>query len=375
MRKRIMAILRKEFIHVLRDPRALSVILILPVVMLFLFGYAVAYDVKHMSTAIFDQDEGAKSFQLSQTFFQSGYFDLTWKVSSFEELTSLIDSGEVKCGLVIPSHFTKDLLAGRNVEIQVLIDGSNPTIAQTALFSAQAIVQDFSAQLAFSAEERKGFSTQFVPINLQSRVWYNPSLESLNFNIPGLVGVILQFMSINLTAFAIVREKERGTIEGLIVTPLKPFELMIGKIIPYVLISFTIVMTVLGVAVLWFKVPFNGDFWLLVALSFLFLASSLGIGLFVSTISQNQFQALQISSFVVLPSLILSGFIFPVEAMPQIVSAIAWMLPLTHFLPILRGIILKGIGIHYLFPEVIWLLVFAIIILLISSLRFRKRLA
>ncbi|MGB9875594.1 MAG: ABC transporter permease [bacterium] len=374
MRKRIQAIMKKEFVHILRDPISLSVIIVLPVLLLFLFGYAVSSDVKHISTVLLDLDETNESFNLSQHFFQSGYFDLTYKVSNLEELSQLIDSGKAKCGLVIPNKFSYYLSRGQKAEVQVLIDGSNPTMAQTALFSAQAIVQDFNVQLSAQMASRLGTEIKFVPVNLESRVWYNPSLESLNFNIPGLVGVILQTMSINLTAFAIVKEKERGTIETLIVTPLKPVELMLGKIIPYMAIAFGISTLVLAVAVFWFHVPFNGSILLYFFLSFLFLASSLGIGLLVSTVSGNQFQAMQISSFVLLPSLILSGFIFPVEAMPVVIQWIAWLLPLTHFLPILRGLILKGVGITYLYQDVIWLFVFSVFMLLFSSLRFRKRL-
>jgi len=188
------------------------------------------------------------------------------------------------------------------------------------------------------------------------------------------VGVILQVLSINLTALAIVREREKGTIETLIVTPLKPFELVVGKIIPYMAVAFTVSMMVLAVAIFWFEVPFNGSVLLLFLFSFLFLLSSLGIGLLISTISENQFQAVQISNFVTLPSLVLSGFIFPVEAMPGVIQWVAWILPLTHFLPILRGLILKGVGLPHLYPDVVWLFVFSLIMLLFSSLRFRKRL-
>jgi|YelNatPaOPRAMG01_1025707.scaffolds.fasta_scaffold01360_4 ABC-2 type transport system permease protein len=375
MKKRIIAIMKKEILHVLRDPVSLSIIILLPVFLLFLFGYAVSSDVKHISTVLLDLDESSDSFHLSQHFFQSGYFDLVYKVSSFEELSQLIDSGKAKCGLVIPNKFSYYLLRGEKAEVQFLIDGSNPTVAQTALFSAQAVVQDFNLQLSVKMASRSGNELKFVPVDLQSRVWYNPSLESLNFNIPGLVGVILQTMSINLTAFAIVKEKERGTIETLIVTPLKPLELMLGKIIPYIILAFGISTLVLAVAVFWFHVPFNGSILLYFLLSFLFLFSCLGIGLLISTIAQNQFQAMQISSFVLLPALILSGFIFPVEAMPQVIQWVSWLLPLTHFLPILRGLILKGVGIAYLFPDVIWLFVFSAFMLLFSSLRFRKRLA
>lgn len=374
MKKRILAIMKKEFVHILRDPISLSVIIILPVFLLFLFGYAVSSDVKHISTAFLDLDETESSFQLSQHFFQSGYFDFAYKVRNFEELGHLIDSGKTKCGLIIPANFSFHLNRGEGAEIQVIIDGSNPTVAQTALFSAQAIVQDFNANLSVEMSRKTGAQISFVPIDLESRVWYNPSLESLNFNIPGLVGVILQTLSINLTAFAIVKEKEKGTIETLIITPIKPVELMLGKIIPYMVIAFGISTLVLAVAVFWFNVPFSGNLLLYFFLTFLFLASSLGIGLLVSTVSGNQFQAMQISSFVLLPSLILSGFIFPVEAMPEVIQLVAWCLPLTHFLPILRGLILKGVGISYLYPDVIWLFIFSIFMVFFSSLRFQKRL-
>jgi ABC-2 type transport system permease protein len=373
--KRTGAVLRKEFYHILRDARALYIIFILPVVMLFLFGYAVANDVKHIPTALLDQDESVASFHLAEAFSRSGYFDLTWKAIDARQVEQLMDSSAVRCALVIPPGFAAKQARQLNSEVQILIDGTNPTTAQTALFSAESIVANSNSELTASMLQRKGQQLAFIPISLQSRVWYNPSLESLNFNIPGLIGIVLQFITINLTAFSIVREREKGTMEALIVTPLRPLELMLGKILPYIVLALSISLLVLAIAVLWFQVPFNGSFWLLLFLSFLFLASCLGIGLFISTMAENQFQAQQFSTFVVLPSIILSGFIFPIEAMPPVVQWVAWCLPLTHFLPILRGVILKGIGIEILWPETIWLLVFTILVLLVAALRFRKRLA
>jgi ABC-2 type transport system permease protein len=373
--KRTAAVLRKEFYHILRDARALYIIFILPVVMLFLFGYAVANDVKHIPTALLDQDESVASFHLAEAFSRSGYFDLIWKATDARQVEELMDSGAVRCALVIPPGFAVQLARQSGSEVQILIDGTNPTTAQTALFSAESIVAYSNAELTASMLQRQGQQLTLIPIDLQSRVWYNPSLESLNFNIPGLIGIVLQFITINLTAFSIVREREKGTMETLIVTPLKPLELMLGKIIPYIVLALAISLLVLAIAVLWFQVPFNGSFWLLLVLSFLFLASCLGIGLLISTVAENQFQAQQFSTFVVLPSIILSGFIFPIEAMPSVVQWIAWCLPLTHFLPILRGVILKGIGIEILWPEAIWLLTFTILILLVAAFRFRKRLA
>lgn len=357
MMARVWAIVAKEFIQIGRDPRTLAIVLVMPLMQLILFGYAINTTVDHIATIVLDQASDAQSRAFVRTFFTTGFFDPAGQASSVEQVRQAIDAGSARVGIVLPPEFSHDLVSGKSPKAQVVIDGSDPNTAQTALLVASTLAQHGG-----------------LAIDLRPVVLYNPSLQSINFMIPGLLGLILQFQTLLLTAFAIVRERERGSLEQLVVTPIKPWELMLGKVAPYVAIAFVNVLLASALGRFWFGVEFAGSFPLLLALALLFVFSSLGLGLLVSTVSQTQTQAMQLALFIMLPSIILSGFVFPREAMPHPIRELGLLIPLTYFLRILRGIILKGVGVEVLWPEVLALAAFGLFVFGLSANRFRKTL-
>ena len=369
---RTLAVMRKEFIHIFRDPRTLAVMFLIPIIQLVLLGYAATTDVDHISTAVFDQDRTAQSRELIETYQTSGYFDINYYVASEEALSRLIDGGKARAGLLIPVGYSRDLAREGTAHVSVVIDGSDPSIANAALSAATAVGQAKSAEIV---QQMMGIDPEELPgLEVRPRVWYNPELSSTNFMIPGLIGTVMQFLTTFLTSMAIVRERERGTIEQLIVTPLKSYELIIGKLVPYVVIAFGDTLEVLAVGSFWFGVPIHGSLWLLLALSVLALMTSLGLGLFISTISNTQQESMLLSYFIMLPSIFLSGFMFPIAAMPKVLQYFSYAVPLTYFLVIVRGIMLKGIGLELLADQVIAMAVFGVRLLVLSAARFRKRL-
>lgn len=374
MLSRIASIIRKEFIQIRRDPRTLAIVLVMPAMQLLLFGYAINTVVDHLPTVVFDESRDAYSRAFVAAFQNSGYFDLQAQASSHDEAQAAIDAGTAKVALLIPPDFGTHVLRNEKALAQLVVDGADPNVAQTALFAGGMIGQMHSADVASGLLERLGRAGSGAGIELRPVVLYNPSMLSVNFMIPGLIGLILQFQTLILTAFAIVRERERGTLEQLVVTPIRPWELMLGKILPYVVIAFCAVAVALSVGRFWFQVEITGSLWLLAGLSLVFLLSSLGIGMLVSTIAQTQTQAMQIAMFIMLPSFLLSGFMFPREGMPWIIQELGLLIPLTYFLQILRGIILKGVGMEVLWPHAVPLIIFGLVVFGLSANRFRKRL-
>jgi len=373
--QRLLSIIKKEIIQIKRDPPSLIMAFVLPIIMLLIFGYAVTTDVEHIKTAVFDEDKSAESRGLVQMFKNTGYFDPDLNVSNFKEMTYLIDSGKARVGIIIPPDYSKKLRRNEPAQLQLLVDGSDPLVARTALSTAQVIIQSKSFDLKIKTLQQTGLGISLKPaVDLRYRVWYNPNMESMKFNIPGLIGLIMQNITMLLTAFALVRERERGTLEQLIITPVKPIELIVGKLVPYIVIAFLDVLVILGFGIFWFNVPVNGSVVELLGLSFVFLMGALGLGMFVSTVAKTQLQAMQIGFMIILPSVLLSGFMFPRESMPKIIQTIGYFIPLTYFLRILRGIILKGVGIHYLWKDVLLLAVFGAVILTLSIIRMKKRL-
>ncbi|MGE5472991.1 MAG: ABC transporter permease [Ignavibacteriales bacterium] len=374
--QRFWAIVKKEFIQIRRDKFSMRIPIIMPIMMLILFGYAVKPDVDNITLAVFDQNKTQESREYVDKFRVSTYFIPEYQVSSENELVELIESGRVKAGIIIPPDYTMDLKKNKTPRTQLIIDGSDPTTARTAMNSGIIISQMYSLEQKQKFLAKRGASgIQSSPgIDLATKVWYNPNLESAKFNVPGLIGLILQNITVMLTAFALVREKERSTIEQLIVTPVKSSELILGKMIPYILIGYTGFLFTFILGSLLFNVPVAGSISLLLLLGLLFVIVSLAMGMLISTIAKNQLQAMQMTILIILPSVILSGFMFPRAAMPWIISAIGYFLPLTYFLDIARGIILKGIGIQYLWPNVLALLIFMVVLLSIATLRFKKSL-
>ena len=372
---RLRSLIRKEFIQIARDPRTLAIMFVMPTVMLFLLGYAATNDVRNVALAVFDQSRSAASRDLLAAYRAADYFRLAYDVDSVDEMKSLIDSGQVKTGLIIPPDYAERLARGETAEVAFVIDGSDPTLAGTALSAATLIGQAKSTAVLRAALESRGASGAVTPpIEVRTQVWYNPDLVSAYFMIPGLIGVILQYLAVILTSTAIVRERERGTIEQLIITPIRAWELMVGKVTPYVLIAFFDLIEVLVIGAVWFQMPINGDLGLLLATSAIFLTSALGIGLLISTIARTQFEAMLTAVFLQLPAIFLSGFFFPIAAMPPFLQAISYLIPLRYYLIIVRAILVKGVGLSAILPEVLALAVFGIVVMVIAVRRFRKRL-
>jgi ABC-2 type transport system permease protein len=372
---RLGSIIRKEFIQIVRDPRTLYIIIAIPVVQLFLLGYTATTDVRNVPLAVLDQDRSPASRRLLDAYRAADYFRLSADIDREAELRHLIDVGEAGAGLVIPPDFSERLLAGETAQLAFVLDGSDPNVASTSLAAAQLIAQTHSTRITFDRIERRGLGGAVQPaLEVRAQVWYNPDLVSAYFMVPALIGMILQLLTTMLTATAVVRERERGTIEQLIVTPIRPIELILGKITPYVLIAFLDTIEILVVGALWFKVPIRGSLGLLLALSGLFLVSSLGIGLVISTIARTQQEAMMLTWFTLLPTIFLSGFFFPLAAMPTLLRAISYVIPLRYYLIIIRSVLLKGVGAAGLTPEIVALVLFGVLTTTAAAMRFRKRL-
>jgi len=373
--KRFLTIIKKEFIQVKRDPISLRLPFAMPIIMMLLFGYAVNTEVDKIPTAVFDQSRSMESREYVSKFVASDYFVIQYNVGSEAEMAKLIDGGKVKAALVIPSDYANEIRRNRTPQTQLIIDGTDPTTARTALNSGLLVSEIYSRSFKENALRKVGMSPAAVPgVAINTKVWYNPNLESTRFTIPGLVGLILQNITIMLTAFALVREKERSTIEQLIVTPIRPAELILGKLVPYVVIGYAGFLFALSICIFWFGVNVSGSLALLLLLGFLFVYCSLSIGMLISTFANNQLQAMMVMVLVILPSILLSGFMFPREAMPLVINLLGYAIPLTYFLDIIRGIMLKGVGISFLWNDVLALCIFTLAILIIATLRFRKSL-
>ncbi|MFC2016746.1 ABC transporter permease [Chloroflexota bacterium] len=370
MWQRIISIIVKEFIQLSRDRRTMAMIVIIPIFEMGIFGYALSTDIKDVSLAVWDASNTAESRELIESFRQTEFFSVNFYATDYDDITQRIESGEAKVALVIPPEYSHHLHRGETAPVQFFTDGSEPTAGIQALANASLIMQAKGAELMSKAQ----LSEVALPVSLQPRIWYNPAMQSSIFYLPGLVGLILQMLTVMLTAFAIVRERENGTIEQLSITPLRRGELIVGKLIPYIIIAYAQVILVLTTAVVIFSMPIRGNLLLLLSLTSLFLMFSLGIGLFISTISRTQFQAMQASVMILLPSILLSGFIFPVESMPKLAQWISAILPLTYYLRIVRGIVVKGIGMEYLWQDTVILAAMGVFTLIIASSRVRKTL-
>jgi len=369
---RTFSLIRKEFLHILRDPRTLAVMFMMPIIQLMFMGYAATTDIEHLSTAVLDADRSGASRELIDSYRASSYFDIVCYVESEQQLERLVDGGQVRAGLIIPEGYGAELAAGGQVQVAFVIDGSDPSVANTVLAASQSVGQAHSMRII---ERTMRIDPDNMPgVQVRPRVWYNPEMKSANFMIPGIMAMILYFLTSLFTAMAIVREREQGTIEQLIVTPIKPLELIIAKVTPYVSISFFNVLEVLAIGVFWFGVPIRGSLGLLLGLAALFLLSSLGIGIFISSVANTQQEAMLLAFFTMFPSIFLGGFFFPIEAMPGWLQATTYVVPLRYMLVIIRGIILKGVGLQILYQEVVALLIFGIAIMLLAATRFRKRL-
>ena len=374
MGTRLLAVIRKEFIQIRRDPRTLVLMILMPVIQLFLLGYAATSDVRNVPLAVFDQSNSAESRALLDAYRAADYFRIEYGVASADEIRTLIEDGSARAGIIIPPDYADQLRDGQ-AQVAFVLDGSDPTVATTALSAARFIGQAQSTEIL---AERVAMSGQTgalqPPVDVRTQVWYNPDLVSAYFMVPGVIGMVLYALTAIATATAVVRERERGTIEQLIVTPIRPMELMIGKVLPYVVLAFVDTVGVVAIGHWWFGVPIEGSLTLLLVLSGIFILTGLGFGLLASTIANTQQEAMLTVFITLLPSIFLSGFFFPLEAMPRFLQGISFLIPLRYYLVVVRSLLLKGVGVAAIRFEVIALLVFGVLIMTLAARRFRKRL-
>ena len=373
---KIYHLIRKEFLQLRRDKKMLPIIFVAPIFQLIILGYAVNMDIKNIQLAVYDLDKSSKSRELIRGFTNSGYFTLIDYINHYQELDHYLDYGKASLVVVIPNDFAKKINGRETAQVQIIIDGSDSSFAMASLQYATLILNRYSQNIVLELIRVMRYQGLRIPqIIPQVRVWYNPELLSKNFMIPGVLALLLMVITALLTSLALVREREIGTMEQLIVTPIKPYVLLTGKLAPFVLIGMIDVILVITVANLWFKVQIKGSVILLLLLCIIFLLTTLGLGLFVSTISKTQQQAMMVTMFfIMLPMIYLSGFVFPIENMPKIMQAISYLLPLRYFVVIVRGIFLKGVGIKELWDETLLLFLLGIFIFSLSVMRFRKKL-
>ncbi len=370
---RSLALALKELRQLRRDKLTLAMTIALPLMQLMLFGYAINTDVRHINTVIYDQDRTAPSRDLYQSMVATGSFDVVGHVQSYAEIERSFRLGESRVALVVPRGFARSLGRREVATAQLVVDGSDPLVIGSATNTAAGVAAAHSASLRLASAPVNGSAGPHI--NVEPQLWYNPDLRTAVYVVPGLIGVILTMTMVMLTSMAIARERERGTLEQLIVSPVRRFELVLGKILPYVVIGYIQMSIVLAAGHLIFGVPLRGDFGLLYALAFVFIAANLAIGLVFSTIAKSQQQAMQMSFFFLLPNILLSGFMFPFEAMPRPAQWLAQALPLTHFMRIVRGISLKGSTFPDVQQELVWLAAILGLLLTIASTRVSKKLA
>jgi ABC-2 type transport system permease protein len=366
---RIKNLVIKEFIQTLRDRKMRFLLFGPPVIQLLLFGYVVTTDVNNISTAYYDLDKSQESRELQRRLESSGYFSVNYAPESPDEIKTLLDKGKVLCTVQVDPGFSRDLKKGIPTAIQVIVDGTDSNTAMIAMNYATQIVTRYALERAAPS-----IAVNTAKIDFRTRYWFNPDLKSRNYNVPGVIASIIMLICLRLTSMAVVREREAGTMEQLMVTPIRPAELMLGKTIPFAIIGFADMALVTAAGVFWFDVPIKGSLMLLLIGTSVYLLSVLGIGLFISTISKTQQQALMATIFFYMPAMLLSGFMFPVENMPVLFQYLTYLNPLRYFLVIIRGIFLKGNGLDILWPQIAALLVLGVVVITISSLRFKKRL-
>ncbi|MDY0020815.1 MAG: ABC transporter permease [Anaerolineae bacterium] len=372
---RTWALTKKELTQLVRDRGTFALILFLPVVELLLFAYAVSLTVDHIPTAVADLSLDAQSQAFVDALTVSGFFDVTLWVQDEAQVIRAIDEGVVRAGIVIPPDFASQTERG-GAQVLILLDGSDSFTVQSGYSAAAAIAQARATQMLLEQFGRAGARGGGItlPVVTASHILYNPDMDDMVFLVPAIAAAILQLMSLGLTAMAVVRERELGTIEQLLVTPARPLELMIAKMVPNLLVSVFNLVFLMALSVFWFGVPFQGNVWLFGWLSLIFLASGLGMGLLISTIAKTQKQAQELTMLMVLLSLLLTGFIYPREPMPPVVRAVGNLIPLTYFIRIARGIITKGIGLEFLWTDALALVFYGVLMLILASVTFKKRL-
>lgn len=370
--KAIWPIFKKEFLHVVRDPRTLIVTLVMPVLLLLLFGYALTFDIKNISLGVHDTDKTVLSRGLVERFRASGKFEFLGSIESMDAINGRLKDGTIKMAIIIPKGFGDSIQAGKPGRFHIVVDASNPIVAKSARNYALVIPQAYAQELL---KQRNVKISPAGRIDIRSTILYNPALASVNFIVPGIITLILMMIPAVITSTAIVREKETGTLEQIIVSPIKPYQLMVGKVAPYLVISAFDAFLITVVGVYWFNVPLNGNPWWIVLAVIFYMFSTVGIGLMISTVAETQIVA-QMGAFLatLLPSFLLSGFVFPISSMPVVVQYITYIVPARYFLSIVRAVFLRGAGINVFWPEALVLLIMGSLLLTASTIRFRRRL-
>ncbi len=371
---RLFALARKELLQLRRDRMTLAMTFMLPLVQILLFGYAINTDVRHIPTVVFDQDHSAASRDLVRRMEATGYYDVVGQVESYEQISKALRSGEARVAIVMPPELGSQQTLGRPATVQLVVDGSDPQTVGSATNTAATLVAQRSAELQVMRLRERGISSAPGGLQVAPTVWYNPEQLTAVYVVPGLVGVILTMTMVMLTAMAVARERERGTLEALIVSPARRIEIVLGKILPYIVIGYVQMTIVLVAGKLIFSVPLSGSLLLLYGCAMVFIAASLAIGLVFSTVAKTQQQAMQMSFFFLLPNILLSGFMFPFDGMPRPAQWLSSALPLTHFLRIVRRITLQGAGMPDVEGELVWLGGILLVLLVLASLRFKKKL-
>lgn len=373
--KKIIHFIKKEFIQFKRDPKMRIIIFIAPVIQLIFFGYAARFDVDIVKTAFFDQDKSVASREFIKSFESSGYFQVEKFAKNYDDVEELIDEGKIILAIIIPKDFEKKINRNETIQIQAIFDGSDGNTASVSAGYVAGITLDFSKQIIIDYSNKVGMkSTLAGSVSPEIRIWYNPEMKTRTFMVPAIVGLLLTIITLLLTSLAIVKEKEIGTLEQLHVTPIKPYQMLIGKLVPFTIIGFLVILLVVNAMYFIFNIPVRGSMLFLYFASFVYVLSSLGLGLLVSTISNTQQQAMMMVIFLfLLPMIYLSGFAFPIENMPVAVQYITYLVPLRYFITIIRGVILKGAGLAELWQETLLLFSLGVIILWFASSRFKKR--
>ncbi|MDI6717326.1 MAG: ABC transporter permease [Actinomycetota bacterium] len=373
---RVLLLAKKEVLQLLRDKRMLPLLFIAPIIQLIMFGYVVQTEVKHIGVIVADSDRSVESQIIADKLTNAGYFEIIKRVDGEQKVAACIRSGEATIGLIIPKGFQDNIKSGQTAELMLVVDGSDATTGMQAQQYALGVIAARSQEIVSQRlDSMKAITAKVSSVEPRIRVWYNPDLKSVNYMVPGLIGMILTLIITILTSMAIVKERERGTLEQLIVTPIERWELILGKILPFIVIAFVEIALILGVGVFWFKVPFRGNIFLLLALCIAFLFTIVGLGLLASTMSRTQHQAQMTAWFLNMPAVMLSGFIFPIENMPKVIQLVTYVVPLRYFLVIVRGIFLKGVGLEALWEQVLMLSILGLLIFSISIFRFQKRFA
>jgi ABC-2 type transport system permease protein len=371
---RLLAVAWKEFVQLRRDRLTFGMMIGIPVMQLLLFGFAINTDVRHMPTLVYDQDESRESRDLVQRLVVTGFYDVVGHVHNYEDISRALRQGSAHVAVVIPPRFGEAMRAGKATRAQLVVDGSDPQTVASATNTALSLGTAWSVELAEQSSRTRGQPPRPPPLSIEPTTWYNPELKTAIYVVPGLVGVILTMTMIMFTSMAIVRERERGTLEQLIVSPVGRVELIVGKILPYIAIGYIQMALILTAGRIVFHVPLQGSLALLFGLASAFIAANLALGMFFSTVSQTQQQAMQLSFFWLLPNILLSGFVFPFEGMPVPAQWLSQLLPLTHFLRIVRGITLKGAVFSEVQPEFFQLLIILAVLVVLASTRFSKKL-